>query len=49
MLLGYELDPFNDSITAEEKEVRDRRKAIEDELLNEDDSFNKYAKEHEFN
>ena len=49
ILLGYELKPLNDSITEQEMEIREKRRAIEEELLNKEDSFDLFAKEHEFN
>jgi len=40
VLLGFELDPFNDSITSDELLIRQRRQQIEDELdTDKEDSF----------
>ena len=39
VLLGFEIDPENDSITQEELKVRLKRQKIEDELIKPEDSF----------
>ncbi|CDW86496.1 cyclic nucleotide-binding domain containing protein [Stylonychia lemnae] len=41
VLLGFEIDPLNDSITDKELEIREKRHRIEQELLSADDSFYK--------
>ena len=39
VLLGFEIDPENDSITQDELKVRLKRQKIEDELIKPEDSF----------